>query len=90
MKSLKILKKALTLIMATFTLTYCFAGCSSNEATIIKKPIDSCAVSAGYNHTVGLRKNGTVAVAGADRYGECNLNKWNMLKAKDIKSQPFK
>ena len=33
----------------------------------------------GLNHTVGLRKDGTVIAAGQNDYGECALSSWEDL-----------
>ena len=38
-------------------------------------------VSTSQNHTVGLRKNGTVITAGRNVYGECNTEHWSRVVA---------
>ena len=30
-------------------------------------------------HTVGLKKDGTVVVAGSNEYGECNVDDWENI-----------
>ena len=37
-------------------------------------------LSAGYNHTVGLRKDGTVVAVGANEYGQCNVSDWRDIQ----------
>jgi alpha-tubulin suppressor-like RCC1 family protein len=39
---------------------------------------DVVAVSAGGDHTVGLRKDGTVVACGDDSSGQCNVSGWNL------------
>jgi alpha-tubulin suppressor-like RCC1 family protein len=34
-------------------------------------------VATGYNHTVGLRANGTVVAVGDNRFGQCNVTDWD-------------
>lgn len=33
-------------------------------------------IAAGYRHTAGLRSDGTVAAAGNNKYGQCNVDGW--------------
>ena len=39
------------------------------------------AIAAGLNHTVGLRKTGTVAAAGYNAHGQCNVTGWTDIIA---------
>ena len=39
------------------------------------------AVSAGWNHTVGLRADGTVVATGSNDYGECDTDSWTDIVA---------
>lgn len=39
-------------------------------------------VSAGYNHTVGLKSDGTVVAVGSNEYNESNLFDWNLYGEK--------
>ena len=37
---------------------------------------DVVAVTAGYDHVVGLKADGTVVATGANQYGQCNVGEW--------------
>jgi alpha-tubulin suppressor-like RCC1 family protein len=37
------------------------------------------AISAGWNHTVGLRSDGTVVAVGSNGDGQCNVSKWHLF-----------
>ena len=49
-------------------------GFSEEPQKEINKEI--CMVSAGYFHTVGLRKDGTVMAVGENEYGQCDVENW--------------
>lgn len=38
-------------------------------------------ISAGFKHTVALRRNGTVAAVGDNNFGQCNVEKWQNITA---------
>ncbi|MCH5188576.1 MAG: TIR domain-containing protein, partial [Oscillospiraceae bacterium] len=38
-------------------------------------------ISAGYNHTVGLKANGTVVATGSNEFGQCNVYSWTDIVA---------
>ena len=38
-------------------------------------------IAAGYYHTLGLRKDGTVVAVGDNKHGECNVAEWTNIKA---------
>lgn len=38
-------------------------------------------IAAGYYHTLGLRKDGTVVAVGDNKHGECNVSEWTNIKA---------
>ena len=42
---------------------------------------DIAAVSAGGNHTVGLRIDGTVVAVGQNAFGQCNVEDWQNIAA---------
>ena len=42
---------------------------------------DMTAIAAGYFHTVGLRKDGTVRAVGSNEYGQCNVTDWTDVAA---------
>ena len=33
----------------------------------------------GWNHTIGLKKDGTVIASGSDEYGECEVGDWKNI-----------
>ena len=35
-------------------------------------------ITAGDEHTVGLKSDGTVIAVGSNRYGQCNVANWNL------------
>lgn len=41
---------------------------------------DIVAVSAGSNHTVGLKSDGTVVVVGGNEDGQCIVRRWTDIK----------
>ncbi len=42
---------------------------------------DIIAISAGFMHTVGLKKDGTVVAVGWNAHGQCNVNDWTDIVA---------
>ena len=42
---------------------------------------DIVAISAGYEHAVGLRADGTVVSTGENIYGQCNASEWEDIVA---------
>lgn len=48
-----------------------------NTRSDVQKWRDIVAVSAGNQHTVGLRSDGTVVAAGFNTYGECDVSDWS-------------
>ena len=58
---------------------YMFSGCYSQ--CDVDSWSDIVAVAAGEVHTVGLRSDGTVVVAGDNVWGECNVDGWTDIVA---------
>lgn len=46
------------------------------ERTVAEKWSNIVKVSAGYAHTVGLKRDGTVVATGQNIYGQCNVENW--------------
>ena len=42
---------------------------------------DCTTIASGWNHTVGLKKDGTVVAAGGDDYGQCDVEEWKDIIA---------
>ena len=42
---------------------------------------DIIAIAAGSEHTVGLRRDGTVVAVGNNEHGACNVNSWTNIVA---------
>ena len=42
---------------------------------------DIVAISAGYEHTVGLKSDGTVVAVGGNEDGQCNVQNWTDIVA---------
>ncbi len=38
-------------------------------------------IAAGYRHSVGLRRDGTVIATGENRYGQCDVGGWREIVA---------
>ena len=38
------------------------------------------AISAGYNHTLGLKADGTIAAVGWNNHGQCDVGSWTDIK----------
>ena len=41
---------------------------------------DIVAVSTGFLHTVGLKRDGTVVAVGNNEYGQCDVGDWTGIK----------
>ena len=41
---------------------------------------------AGWDHTVGLRSNGTVVAVGGNDWGQCNTFDWHLLSLADLEN----
>ena len=46
------------------------------EAT---NPVLTVAVSAGHNHTIGLKADGTLVATGSDRNRQCDVSDWTNI-----------
>ena len=44
--------------------------------------VDIVAVSAGHNHTIGLKADGTLVATGSDRNRQCDVSDWTNITTK--------
>ena len=58
-----------------------YEGWDGQELDAVNTWTDIVAISAGPNHVVGLRKDGTVIAAGSNTKGCCDVSNWNDIVA---------
>ena len=54
---------------------------TAQEAKAVSGNQQAVSIAAGWNHTVGLRSNGTVVTVGRNTYGQCDVSGWSDIVA---------
>ncbi len=70
----------LTGIACIFSLTAC-ANSGNNKPSTESSRVSCGTISAGEHHTIGVRADGTVAAAGWNEVGQCDVSDWTDVVA---------
>ncbi len=70
----------LTGIACIFSLTAC-ANSGNNKPSTESSRVSCGTISAGEHHTIGVRADGTVAAAGWNEVGQCDVSDWTDIIA---------
>lgn len=57
-----------------------YSDADERSAALWDEIADRATISAGYQHTVGLKADGTVVAVGDNDYGQCDVSDWTEIK----------
>ncbi len=63
-----------------------FRDAKNQASTILEKLFVRTTISVGYDHTVGLKADGTVVASGSNYYGQCRVSDWRGIVAISARS----
>ncbi|MCX5991283.1 MAG: PKD domain-containing protein [Chloroflexi bacterium] len=67
------------LLLATLIFVPLLSVLPSGDVVSADSPVTPM-VAAGYNHTVGLKSDGTVVAVGYNQFGQCNVGSWSGIQ----------